>query len=159
MNSETNMKDKPTEDYTINTQTGYTVLFKEKDYSWTSKEKDKIKYYSTLKMAEDTIREVFHDEDLCPYVEEAHIFEWKKTLIAVKKNNKQSIESTACCYDVEQHYDTCPNDLKPLWRPWRSNFETLKEAQNYIKWISSKNPEERYRIVMRQMTTKHSVVE
>lgn len=147
----------PTNHYTINRHTHYTVQFKDANCTWVGGV-GRIEYYNSIAEAEEAIKETFANV-YQHHVEQATIIEWKKTPIAVKKNNTRSIESTACCYDVEQHYDTCPNDLRPLWRPWRSNFETLNEAQYYIKCISSKDLKQKYRIVKRETTTKHSVVE
>ena len=152
------MNDKLPNLYNINMKPFYSVQFKDANCTWVGQVEGKVKYHTSIASAEAAIKETFANV-YQHHVEEATIIEWKKTPIAVKKNNTRSIESTACCYDVEQHYDTCPNDLRPLWRPWRSNFETLNEAQYYIKCTSSKNPEERYRIVKRETTSKYSVVE
>ena len=144
--------------YNINMKPFYSVQFKDANCTWVDQVEGKVKYHTSIASAETAIKETFANV-YQHHVEEATIIEWKKTPIAVKKNNTRSIESSACCYDVEQYYDTCPDDLRPLWRPWRSNFDSLEEAQNYIKWISRKNLKERYRIVKRETTTKHSVVE
>lgn len=146
----------PTSHYTINRHTHYTVQYKDANCTWVGGV-GKIEHYNSIAEAEEAIKETFADVHQ-HHVEQATIIEWKKTPIAVKKNNKRSIESTAFCYDVEQHYDTCSNDLKPLWRPWRTNFETLEEARNYINFLTSKS-NGKYRIVKRETTSKHSVVD
>lgn len=74
------------------------------------------------------------------------------------KKNKQSIQSSACCYDVEYHYDTGV-DGRSLWKVRRSNLDTLEEARNYIKDLQTLTPKETYRIVKREVTSRHSVVE
>lgn len=146
----------PTNHYTINMQTHYTVQYKDANCTWVG-DVGKIQYYNSIAEAEEAIKKTFADVHQ-HHVEQATIIEWKKTPVAVKKNNKRFIESTAFCYDVEQHYDTCSNDLKPLWRPWRTNFETLEEARSYIRFLNSKS-NGKYRIIKRETTSKHSVVE
>lgn len=152
------MKDKLTQHYTINQQTHYTIQFRRGGYVWVA-DIGKIKYYLTMEEALTAIKEAFRDEHNFGHVDEATVIEWKKTPIAVKKNNKQSIESTACCYDVEYQYETCPDNLRPLWKVRRSNLETVEEARQYIKDLHALIPEETFRIVKREMTSKYSVVE
>ena len=152
------MKDELTQHYPINQLTHYTIQFRRGGYVWVA-DIGKIKYYLTMEEALTAIKEAFKDEHNFGHVDEATVIEWKKTPIAVKKNNKQSIESTACYYDVEYKYGTCSDNLSPLWKVRRSNFETLEEAREYIKDLLTVTPKETYRIIMRAMTSKYSVVE
>lgn len=152
------MEKEPTSRYTFNMHTHYTVQFKDTNCTWIGQEDGKVKYHTSIASAEAAIKETFADVHQ-HRVEEATIIQWNKTPIAVKKNNKQFIESTACCYDVEYQYETCPDNLRPLWKVRRSNLETLEEARGYIKDLLILIPEETFRIVKREMTSKHSVVE
>ena len=136
----------------------YSVQFKDANCTWVGQVEGKVKYHTSIASAEAAIKETFANV-YQHHVEQATIIEWKKTPIAVKKNNARSIESTACCYDVEHHYETCSDDLKPLWRPWRSNFESLEEARDFIKSLLALNSKNKYRIVKRETISKHSVVE
>ena len=146
--------------YNINMKPFYSVQFKDANCTWVGQVEGKVKYHTSIAEAEEAIKETFANV-YQHHVEQATIIEWKKTPIAVKKNNTRSMESTACCYDVEVHYDTCPDDLRPLWKVRRSNFESLKEAQEYVKNQSVLDcllHKETFRIVKREMTSKYSVV-
>ena len=142
----------------INMQTHYTVQFKNENRTWIGQHNGEVKYHTSIASAEAAIRDMFHN-GYDVHVDEATVIEWKKTPVAVKKNNKQSIESTACCYDVEYQYETCPDNLRPLWKVRRSNLETVEEARKYIKDLLTMIPKETFRIVKREMTSKYSVVE
>lgn len=148
------MHEDPTRHYTINMQTHYTVQYKDKDCTWVG-DVGEIKYYNSIAEADSAIREAFIDGR--NYVEYATIIEWKKTPIAGRKNNKQFIESTACYYDVEILVPS--QDVVPSWKVRSSNFESLDAARNYIKETTSVLLPEKFRIVKRETTSKHSVVE
>ena len=152
------MKDELTQHYTINQQTHYTIQFRRGGYVWVA-DIGKIKYYLTMEEALTAIKEAFRDEHNFGHVDEATVIEWKKTPIAVKKNNTRSMESTACCYDVEYQYKTCPDNLRPLWKVRRSNLESLEEARELIRDLLDITPKETFRIVKRETTSKYSVVE
>ena len=144
--------------YNINMKPFYSVQFKDANCTWVGQVEGKVKYYTSIASAEEAIKETFANV-YQHHVEQATIIEWKKTPIAVKKNNTRSIESSACCYDVEYQYETCPDDLRPLWKVRRSNLETVEEARQYIKDLHTLIPEETFRIVKREMTSKYSVVD
>lgn len=144
--------------YNINMRPFYTVQFKDANCTWVGQVEGKVKYHTSRASAEVAIKEAFADVHQ-HHVEEATIIEWKKTPISVKKNNTRSIESSACCYDVEYKYGTCPDNLRPLWKVRRSNFESLEEARELIRELHTLIPKETFRIVKRETTTKHSVVE
>ena len=152
------MKDKLTQHYTINQQTHYTIQFRRGGYVWVA-DIGKIKYYLTMEEALTAIKEAFRDEHNFGHVDEATVIEWKKTPIAVKKNNTRSMESTACCYDVEYQYETCPDNLRPLWKVRRSDLESLEEARELIRDLLDVTPKETFRIVKRETTSKYSVVD
>ena len=152
------MNDELPNHYTINMNTHYTVQFKDANCTWVGQVNGKVKYHTSIASAEDAIKETFANK-YQHHVEQATIIEWKKTPIAVKKNNKRSIESTACYYDVEYHYGTCPGDLSPLWKVRRPNLESLEEARELVRDLLDITPKETFRIVKREMTSKHSVVE
>ena len=143
---------------TINLKSFYTVQFKDANCTWVGQVEGKVKYHTSIASAEAAIKETFANV-YQHHVEEATIIEWKKTSIAVKKNNTRSIESTACYYDVEYQYETCPDNLSPLWKVRRSNFESLEEARELIRDLHTLIPKETFRIVKRETTSKHSVVE
>lgn len=144
--------------YNINMKPFYTVQFKDANCTWVGQVEGKVKYHTSIASAEEAIKETFANK-YQHHVEQATIVEWKKTPITVKKNNTQSIESSACCYDVEYQYGTCPDNLRPLWKVRRSNFESLEEAREFIRDLHTLIPKETFRIVKREMTSKHSVVE
>jgi hypothetical protein len=152
------MNDELPNHYTINMNTHYTVQFKDANCTWVGQVNGKVKYHTSIASAEDAIKETFSNV-YQHHVEEATIIEWKKTPIAVKKNNKRSMESTACYYDVEIYNTTCLTDVRPLWKVRRSNFESLEEAREYVKDRSEVDWSNTFRIVKREMTSKHSVVE
>ena len=152
------MKDELPNLYNINMKPFYTVQFKDANCTWVGQVEGKVKYHTSIASAEKAIKETF-DNVYQHHVEEATIIEWKKTPIAVKKNNTQTMESAACYYDVEYKYGICSDNLSPLWKVRRSNFESLEEAREFIRDLHALIPKEMFRIIMRAMTSKHSVVE
>ena len=152
------MNDKLPNLYNINMKPFYSVQFKDANCTWVGQVEGKVKYHTSIASAEAAIKETFANV-YQHHVEEATIIEWKKTPIAVKKNNTRSMESTACCYDVEYQYETCPDNLRPLWKVRRPNLESLEEARELIGDLLDITPKETFRIIKRETTTKHSVVE
>ena len=143
---------------TINLKSFYTVQFKDANCTWVGQVEGKVKYHASIASAETAIKETFANV-YQHHVEEATIIEWKKTPVAYKKNNKQSMESTACYYDVEYKYGTCSDNLSPLWKVRRANFESLEEAREFVRDLLAMTLKETFRIVKRETSSKHSVVE
>ena len=143
---------------TINLKPFYTVQFKDANCTWVGQVEGKVKYHASIASAETAIKETFANV-YQHHVDEATIIEWKKTPIAYKKNNTRTMESTACYYDVEYKYGTCSDNLSPLWKVRRSNFESLEEAREFVRDLLAMTLKETFRIVRRETTSKHSVVE
>lgn len=146
----------PTNHYTINRHTHYTVQYKDKHCIWVG-DVGKIQYYNSIAEAEAAIEETFADEHQ-HRVEQATIIEWKKTPIAVKLNNKPVVE-TVTWFDVEVLHEDGP-DVEPYWYVRKGEFDTIKEAQYYIRENTRFHLHpDKFRIVQRETTTKSSIRE
>ena len=145
------MKEEPKNHFILNPHTHYILQFKDKDCTWIHEwTNGGVKYYSSLEAATRDMEEIFRTG-----MDEASVIEWKKEIKVFKKKQEPVIESKTT-FDVEV-YDRTENNRG--WRGDEYGFETLKEAQRYIK-SHTMNPlySESYRIVRRDTTVKTSVV-